>query len=182
MNDPFVFVSQKVSESIKQLKQDISYESKKDINYIIDLLNEDIDELYETIEVVENEPNKWNISKQEIQKRKQFLMNMQNELKDIHNQFNIKNKIASQNEKLDDIHKSLLNVNSLAFNISQEIKDQDEIMIDIEENIDVDEKQMKRSIVKLDKLIENLGNNNLMCIIIILVVLLVIIITLIFVL
>lgn len=87
-----------------------------------------------------------------------------------------KNKeiIEEQDRLLTDIHKGVKNLNNMATTINTELKEQDDIIIEIDSKADNLNPKITRNTSKIDKLIKSAGGNGTFCLIIFLIVIVVI--------
>lgn len=188
--DPFIFISENVNQSIQQLKHEISNKNysvsrMKQLEKNIEIIYEDIDELYDSIEVIQNDPQRWNMNKKEIDDRKNKLSSMEKDLKNI--VIHLKNNettiyiIDKQDRKLEDVQKGLSNLHQIALTIKHENNEQETLINEIDEEMYNADSRIKKSIRKLDKVITEMGNKSY-CIVILLILILVVVIMLIFVL
>eukprot|EP01091_Cochliopodium_minus_P004262 TRINITY_DN1415_c0_g1_i1.p1 TRINITY_DN1415_c0_g1~~TRINITY_DN1415_c0_g1_i1.p1 ORF type:complete len:249 (-),score=79.23 TRINITY_DN1415_c0_g1_i1:31-777(-) len=246
MKDPFVLIGGKVEDSMKVVEnhydqwfkiyndmnpkknlQDFEYRTNE-LKLLIEEVQDDIDELYETIEPVEANPKQWNLTHEDVKNRKNFLYAVQNRLKKITNDLNsnqtkgriekdkkellMKNKnpvndkhqqwkeaiegdnqqyiqvqqqrqreiMDNQDKNLELLGQGVTRVGEMAITINEEIKDQDKLIGEVEEDMDKTMVNMQKAIRKLDKLIEKAGDGGVICIIVVLVLILVGLVVLIF--
>ncbi|KAI9168514.1 hypothetical protein H9P43_007887 [Blastocladiella emersonii ATCC 22665] len=163
MQDPFDEVKSSVTEGLAQVRHQLaawpasgySPEAARRARSALGTIAADIQDLAETVAVVERDPARFRLTLAEVQARRMFVSTVKNNQQFIEDETGKQAlMMRQQDQQLDAVMNTATTLKEIAITMGDEIEDQIGLMADMENEVDTTQDKLRGTLRKLDVILK----------------------------
>lgn len=171
LEDPFPAVQKEVSASFRELQSIRSRLSEAELNERLKVIEDDVSDLRRALDIAKQDPRRYNLSEEEIQRRSDFLNDISrhvqsfsspstNTVKDEYIDGHLQQQqlqLQTQDEHLDDLANAVQRIGVLGRDMHNELEQQGEMLDDLGGRFDTTMHRLKAIRQRVEVVMEQTG-------------------------